>query len=136
MGSVHLDPGRLDPGRLVPERLVLENVPQVAFYGGGKRCPEDFCWPSSLRAALEYLGDRQVGGLGPNLLEVGPRGVEMGVVQDDLAGSHDRAGQDAFGSAALVDGQHMGMAGQAPDHRLESLERGGSSVALVTLHQG
>lgn len=66
MGSVHLDPGRLepgrlDPGRLVPERLVLENVPQVAFYGGGKRCPEDICWPSALRAALEYLGDPQVG---------------------------------------------------------------------------
>lgn len=66
MGSVHLDPGRLepgrlDPGRLGPERLVLENVPQVAFYGGGKRCPEDICWPSALRAALEYLGDPQVG---------------------------------------------------------------------------
>ena len=47
--------------RLQPERLVLGDVPRVSFYRGGKRCPEDFCWPSSLRAALEYLGDRQVG---------------------------------------------------------------------------
>ena len=51
----------MDNVRLQPDRLVLENVPRVAFYSGGKRCPEDICWPSSLRAALEYLGDRQVG---------------------------------------------------------------------------
>lgn len=51
----------MDLTALNPVRLVLEGVPKVAFYSGGPRCPEDICWPSTLRAALEYLGDPQVG---------------------------------------------------------------------------
>lgn len=39
------------------ERLLLTGVPPVHFYRGGPRCPEDFPFPSCLRAALEYLGD-------------------------------------------------------------------------------
>jgi len=38
-------------------RFVLEGVPRVNFYEGGKRCPEDFTFPSSLRACLEYMGE-------------------------------------------------------------------------------
>jgi len=38
-------------------RFVLEGVPRVHFYEGGKRCPEDSPFPSSLRACLEYMGD-------------------------------------------------------------------------------
>ena len=40
-----------------PARAVLEGVPRVHFYEGGKRCPEDFTFPSSLRACLEYMGE-------------------------------------------------------------------------------
>lgn len=40
-----------------PVRVVLEGVPRVRFYDGGERCPEDFPFPSSLRACLEYLGE-------------------------------------------------------------------------------
>ena len=43
-----------------PERLVLENVPRVSFYEGGPRCPKDICFPSVLRALMEY-GDVLVG---------------------------------------------------------------------------
>ena len=39
------------------QRFVLEGVPRVHFYQGGPRCPEDICFPSCLRATLEYLGD-------------------------------------------------------------------------------
>ena len=45
----------------VPARLVLANVPQVKFYDGGRRCPEDICLPSALRALTEYLGDPDYG---------------------------------------------------------------------------
>lgn len=38
-------------------RVILEGVPRVNFYEGGKRCPEDFTFPSSLRACLEYMGE-------------------------------------------------------------------------------
>lgn len=38
-------------------RCVLEGVPRIAFYEGGARCPEDICFPSALRASLEYLGE-------------------------------------------------------------------------------
>lgn len=51
----------MSAAELEPERLILGDVPQVAFYSGGKRCPEDICWPASLRAVLDYLGDAQVG---------------------------------------------------------------------------
>jgi hypothetical protein len=40
-----------------PIRVVLEGVPKINFYAGGKRCPEDFPFPSSLRACLEYMGE-------------------------------------------------------------------------------
>lgn len=39
-----------------PARAVLEGVPRVGFYRG-ERCPEDYPYPSCLRAILEYLGD-------------------------------------------------------------------------------
>lgn len=45
----------------LPIRLVLENVPQVKFYDGGPRCPEDICLPAVLRAIAEYLGDPDYG---------------------------------------------------------------------------
>lgn len=38
-------------------RFALQGVPQVHFYQGGPRCPEDICFPSCLRATLDYLGD-------------------------------------------------------------------------------
>jgi hypothetical protein len=37
--------------------MVLEGVPRVNFYEGGQRCPEDFTFPSALRACLEYMGE-------------------------------------------------------------------------------
>jgi hypothetical protein len=36
-------------------------VPRVHFYEGGKRCPEDICLPSCLRAVAEFLGDTDFG---------------------------------------------------------------------------
>jgi hypothetical protein len=44
-----------------PSRLVLEGVPQVHFYEGGKRCPEDIPFPSVLRACLEFMGEKDFG---------------------------------------------------------------------------
>jgi hypothetical protein len=40
-----------------PVRAVLEGVPQVNFFCGGERCPEDVPFPSCLRATLEFLND-------------------------------------------------------------------------------
>ncbi len=44
-----------------PTRTVLEGVPRIQFYEGGKRCPEDICFPSALRAWLEYMNDPDYG---------------------------------------------------------------------------
>jgi hypothetical protein len=44
-----------------PERLVLDGVPRVHFYQGGPRCPEDLCFPSVMRAVMEFLQDEQLG---------------------------------------------------------------------------
>jgi hypothetical protein len=40
-----------------PQRCVLEGVPRIHFYEGPPFCPEDICFPSALKACLEYLGD-------------------------------------------------------------------------------
>lgn len=40
-----------------PAKAVLEHVPRIHFYEGGPRCPEDICYPSVMRAVLEYLGE-------------------------------------------------------------------------------
>ena len=42
--------------RGIPDRVVLERMPKVGFYDG-TRCPEDFPFPSCIRAFLEYAGD-------------------------------------------------------------------------------
>ena len=42
-----------------PVRLVLKNVPQVKFYDGGPRCPEDIPFPAVMRALMEYLGEEK-----------------------------------------------------------------------------
>ena len=42
-------------------RLVLRNVPQVKFFDGGQRCPEDIPFPSVMRALMEYLGEEAYG---------------------------------------------------------------------------
>jgi len=44
-----------------PNRLVLENVPQVKFYDGGPRCPEDIILPSVMRALMEYFNEQDYG---------------------------------------------------------------------------
>jgi hypothetical protein len=44
-----------------PFRLVLENVPQVKFFDGGPRCPEDICFPSVMRSLMEYFGESEFG---------------------------------------------------------------------------
>lgn len=41
----------------VPSRLVLKGVPRVHFYEGGSACPEDICFPSVMRALMEYFGE-------------------------------------------------------------------------------
>jgi hypothetical protein len=43
------------------DRVVLDGVPEVHFYRGGARCPEDIIVPSVVRAVLEYLGDADYG---------------------------------------------------------------------------
>jgi hypothetical protein len=42
-------------------RAVIEGVPRIQFYSGGVRCPEDLCFPSALRAWVEYVNDKDYG---------------------------------------------------------------------------
>ena len=44
-----------------PDRLVLEGVPRVHFYEGGPACPEDICFPSVMRALMEYFHEEDFG---------------------------------------------------------------------------
>jgi len=44
-----------------PSRLVLPNVPQLRFYDGGPRCPEDIPFPSAMRALMEHFGEDRYG---------------------------------------------------------------------------
>ena len=46
---------------LLSDRMVLGNVPQINFFEGGPRCPEDICLPSILRAITEYINDPDYG---------------------------------------------------------------------------
>lgn len=44
-----------------PDRVLLRDVPRVAFYNGGPRCPEDLPFTSCVRAWLEYVDDGDFG---------------------------------------------------------------------------
>lgn len=45
----------------IPHRLVLPDVPQVKFFDGGPKCPEDIPFPSVMCALMEYLGEETYG---------------------------------------------------------------------------
>jgi hypothetical protein len=45
----------------MPLRCVLEGVPEVKFYDGGPRCPEDLALPSVMRALMEYFDENDFG---------------------------------------------------------------------------
>ncbi len=80
---------------------------------------------------VEALGDHEVDRLGAGGLDVGPGGVEVGVVRDDRAGPGDHGEQDLLGGAALVRGDHVREREQLL-HGLEEPEpRRRAGVALV-----
>lgn len=45
---------------VTPSRVVLQGMPRIHFYEGGPRCPEDICFPSCMRAVIEYMGDQEL----------------------------------------------------------------------------
>jgi len=63
MGAVHVLLGEVNMtiSTSINTRAVIEGVPRIQFYSGGPRCPEDLCFPSALRAYLEYVNDKDYG---------------------------------------------------------------------------
>jgi hypothetical protein len=49
----------LYPPRML--RNLLEHVPRIHFHDGGSRCPEDICFPSVMRAVMEYMKEDDFG---------------------------------------------------------------------------
>ena len=82
-------------------------------------------------ARLEPFRDRQVEGLRPGELDVGPRGVEVGVVRDDPARPADHGEQDLLRSPALMGRQDVPEREQAGHRLTEPVERGRSGVGFV-----
>ena len=86
---------------------------------------------------LQALRDEQVDGLRPGELDVGPGGVEVGVVRDDPARAAGHGEQDLLRGPALVRGQDVPEREQAGHRRTEPLERGRPRVRLIAaLHPG
>ena len=80
------------------------------------------------------LGDGQVDGPGSRVLDIGERGVEVGVVGDDLALAADKLEEDAFAGPPLVRRQDVDEACDFLESFFEAEERLGAGVALVAPH--
>jgi hypothetical protein len=80
---------------------------------------------------LQALRDGQVDGLRAGELDVGPSGVEVGVVRDDPARAAGHGEQDLLRGPALMRGQHMPEREQAGHRIPEPLERGRPRVRFI-----
>ena len=85
---------------------------------------------------LAAFRNEEVDGFCADELDVGARGVEMGVVGDDVALLTGNTEEDALGGAALVGGDDVGVADDVLDGVAESVEAAAAGVALVAFHDG
>ena len=85
---------------------------------------------------LAAFGDEEVDGFGADELDVGARGVEVGVVGNDVAFFAGDAEEDALGGAALVRGDDVLVADDVLDGVAETVEAAAAGVALVAFHDG
>ena len=83
---------------------------------------------------LVPLGDHQVEGLRALELDVGARGVEVGVVGHDVAGLAHRREEDALGGPPLVGRDDVAIAEDVPHGRLEAVEAAAAGIGLVPAH--
>src|SRR5690606_29967646 len=67
-------------------------------------------------------------------LDVGPRGIEVGVADEDLAGTAEVAVHDALGSTTLVGGQHVRHAGELLHGAFHAHPGTAAGVGLVAFH--
>lgn len=85
---------------------------------------------------IQRLRDRQVHRLGAHELDVGPRGVEVGVVGHHVAPLAHHAEQDALGGPSLMGGDHVLEAEHVLHRAAEVFEARASGVAFVAQHHG
>ena len=87
-----------------------------------------------LQCGIAAFGDGDVDGGGAGELDVGARGVEVGVADEDLARPAQVAVEDALGCAALVGGQHVLHAGEVLHLGQHALPAARTGIGLVALH--
>jgi len=85
---------------------------------------------------LASFRDEEVDGLSAEELDVSARGVEVGVVGDNVAFFASDPEEDAFGGTALVGGDDVGVSDDVVHGRTEAIEAATSCVALVAFHYG
>ena len=87
-----------------------------------------------LDLGVEGFAAGQVEGDGAAVLDVGPGGVEVAVVGNDVARFEHARGEDPLGGATLVGREDVLHPGDLGDARLEALPRPAAGVALVAEH--
>ena len=81
-------------------------------------------------------GRGQIDGPGTRELDVGARGVEVGVVRNDMARLAGDGEQDALGGAALVRGDDVAESSEILRNPLQAIETGAAGIRLVAAHHG
>src|SRR5918993_5410447 len=98
--------------------------------------------PLHVHVAFEWMARRrnqalryyQVARLGSSELDVGPRGVEVGVVRHHMTGPAERREQDALRGAALMGGQHVPKSEDLMHSPLETIPRPAAGVRFIASH--
>ena len=89
-----------------------------------------------LQRGLAAFFDDQVNGLGAHEFDVGARGIEVGVVGNDVAFLAGHAEEDALGGASLMGGDDVTVAEDILNGILEAVEAAAAGVAFVAFHDG
>ena len=72
----------------------------------------------------------------PHKLDVGPGGIEVGVVRDDIAFLAHDAEKDAFGGTTLVGGDDVSISKDVLNRVAELIEATAARVTLIAFHHG
>ncbi len=127
---------------LSPARIIGDRHEDDGDRGGA--IAKEFLEGTQIHVSLERVqrgdvvpfGYHQISSLGAGEFDVGPRGIEMGVVGNQLARTAHHREENPLGGAALVGGNDVTKRKQLLHGGFETEPRGRTGVTLVTVLNG
>src|SRR6266542_6391816 len=89
-----------------------------------------------LDAGIAPFGDHQIDGFSPNEFNIGPRGIEVRVVRNNVTLLAHHAEENSLSRSALVGGDDVAISKNVLHRIAKAIEALAARVALISFHNG